>query len=128
MSSPGIPAAVAAQREEFAFSAAPPMTFPPAQWFCPVHRKSVIKPAGISKSSGKAYPAFWSCPEKVGETWCAEKPPKGFPVPHAEPIAHPQTEPPMFFPPMDLEEFGAMVAGRSRPASPPCGPTPRCHA
>lgn len=110
MSRPGVPAAVAAQREEFTFSqpAAAAQTFSAAQpsWFCPVHRKSVIKPAGISKGSGKPYPAFWSCPEKVGDAWCAEKPPKGFPVPHAEPIAHPQTDPPMPFAPMVLEELG----------------------
>lgn len=99
---PGIPVSAAVQREEFAFS----QPAAPVQWFCPVHRKSVIKPAGISKSTGKPYGAFWSCPEKVGEAWCAEKPPKGFPVPHSEPIAHPQSEPPMSFPPMDLEEFG----------------------
>jgi hypothetical protein len=99
MSRPGIPAAVAAQREEFVFSA--PAT--PVQWFCPIHRKSVIKPAGTSKSSGKPYGAFWSCPEKVGNAWCDQKPPKGFPVPHAEPIA--PVADPSPFPPMDLDEM-----------------------
>ena len=108
MTRPGIPAAVAAQREEFTFAqpvAASPTVSVPVQWLCPVHRKSVIKPAGISKGSGKAYPAFWSCPEKVGDAWCDQKPPKGFPVPHAEPVTPapvPETSP---FPPMGLDEM-----------------------
>ena len=38
---------------------------------CPVHNQPwQLVPAGVSKTSGKPYPAFWACPERG----CREKP------------------------------------------------------
>jgi hypothetical protein len=98
----GVPAAVATQREDWTF---PPGAPAPGPWFCPVHRQSKIVPAGVSSKTGKPYSAFWACPEKG----CDERPPRGYPVPHAPaPVAPaPTPEPPMPFPPMEpLEEIG----------------------
>lgn len=66
-------------------------------WFCPVHAKSKIVPAGVSQRTGKPYSAFWACPEQG----CDQRPPKGFPVPHSAPVAAPAAPAP------DLETIAA---------------------
>jgi hypothetical protein len=45
---------------------------------CGVHGTPMImKPAGVSKSTGRAYPAFWSCSTRnVDGTYCSYKPAK----------------------------------------------------
>ena len=49
---------------------------------CPVHQVEwVTIPAGVSKKTGKEYPAFKACPEKG----CQEKPPKVFTQPFKRP-------------------------------------------
>ena len=40
-------------------------------WTCPTHGLVKVVPAGVSKRTGKAYPAFEVCPE------CDQKPPRG---------------------------------------------------
>ena len=42
---------------------------------CPVHGlEFVLRPAGISKTTGKGYPAFWACPGKNPDgSYCREK-------------------------------------------------------
>ena len=43
---------------------------------CPVHGTvMVLKPAGVSKSTNKPYPPFWSCPSKNADgTYCKSRP------------------------------------------------------
>jgi hypothetical protein len=42
--------------------------------FCPVHGFAwILQPAGVAKGSGKAYGAFWKCPD-TNRPWCQEKP------------------------------------------------------
>ena len=45
---------------------------------CGVHHIAMImKPAGISKKTGKGYPAFWSCGERMEDgSFCTYRPPK----------------------------------------------------
>ena len=40
-------------------------------WTCPTHGLVKVVPAGVSKRTGKSYPAFEVCPE------CDQKPPRG---------------------------------------------------
>lgn len=92
---PGVPVAVATQREDYTFP--PP---PPTQWLCPVHRRSKVQPAGVSKKSGKPYRAFWACTEPGCDETAAYR---------GEPLTSPApAEPLMPFPPMEppLEEIG----------------------
>ena len=41
---------------------------------CPVHGPWRAVPAGISKNTGKPYPAFWACDQDQGEERCTNKP------------------------------------------------------
>ncbi len=43
---------------------------------CPVHGTvMVLKPAGVSKTSNKPYPPFWSCPSKNADgSYCKSRP------------------------------------------------------
>lgn len=41
---------------------------------CPVHGPWKAIQAGVSKSTGKEYPAFWSCDTDRGEPRCTNKP------------------------------------------------------
>lgn len=45
---------------------------------CPVHKIPMeLHMAGISKTTGKHYPAFWACPEKdENGSFCRAKPPE----------------------------------------------------
>lgn len=45
---------------------------------CEVHHiPMVMKPAGLSKKTGKPYPAFWSCGERNEDgSYCSFRPPK----------------------------------------------------
>jgi len=45
---------------------------------CPIHNMDmVLRPAGISKTTGKGYPAFYACPGKdVNGKFCSYRPPK----------------------------------------------------
>jgi hypothetical protein len=42
---------------------------------CPIHGKWRALPGGVSKTTGKPYPAFWTCDVK-GELRCNNKPSK----------------------------------------------------
>ena len=62
---------------------------------CPVHGPWRAVPAGISKGSGKSYPAFWACDQDQGEERCANKPSKAWVETHpAERNDPSQFEPP----------------------------------
>ena len=41
---------------------------------CPVHGAWKAVPAGVSKNSGKPYPAFYACDQEMGEERCINKP------------------------------------------------------
>ena len=39
---------------------------------CGIHHIPMTwRPAGVSKTTGKHYPGFWSCPEKVNGNYCS---------------------------------------------------------
>lgn len=46
---------------------------------CGVHQIGMVKiPAGTSRSTGRPYPAFWTCPRKEADGRnCSFRPPKG---------------------------------------------------
>lgn len=48
---------------------------------CPIHGSPMtLKPAGISKTSGKPYPAFWACNQKtIDGKYCNARPESGAP-------------------------------------------------
>ena len=58
----------------------PVVQAPPAQSIpvCQIHNKPMtLKPAGVSKTTGKPYPAFWSCSERMPDgSFCKFKPTK----------------------------------------------------
>ena len=70
-------------------------------WFCPVHGRSRIVPAGVSQRTGQPYAAFWACPERD----CKMRPPKGFPVPQGAPVAAVEAPEPPAPAPTELEEL-----------------------
>lgn len=42
---------------------------------CAIHHVPMTwRPAGVSKTTGRPYPGFWSCPEKVDGRYCNYKP------------------------------------------------------
>lgn len=42
---------------------------------CPKHQQAwVLKPGGVSKTTGKTYNAFWACNGKDEDGWCRAKP------------------------------------------------------
>ena len=41
---------------------------------CPTHGPWKAVPAGVSKSTGKPYPAFYACDQEMGEERCTNKP------------------------------------------------------
>lgn len=49
----------------------------PGEWVCPIHGTAHWVPAGVSKKTGKPYPAFRSCDARLpsGE-WCPEAAPR----------------------------------------------------
>jgi hypothetical protein len=56
---------------------AQPVTPPPANVpICQIHNVPMnLKPAGVSKTTGKAYPAFWACSERLADgSFCKYKP------------------------------------------------------
>jgi hypothetical protein len=58
-----------------------PVAVGPA-WVCPVHGAAAkLVPAGISRSSGRPYNAFMTCPAP----FCPERPPRNGPVSPVEP-------------------------------------------
>jgi hypothetical protein len=85
-SAPKPPEVISAPIEAFAepeWGGLPVQEFPPIgsasqQPVCPVHHSSHLVPAGISKSTGKKYGAFWGCDErdctagKNGKSWRAD--------------------------------------------------------
>lgn len=50
-----------------------PVAVAASGWVCPVHETVKVVPAGVSKRTGKPYPAFEACPERG----CDQKPPRG---------------------------------------------------
>lgn len=52
--------------------------FNPNAPVCPIHKvEMVYRQSGISKTTGKAYPGFWACPEKSEDgKFCNYKPPR----------------------------------------------------
>jgi hypothetical protein len=57
-------------------------TVPYSPWACPVHGTAAkLVPAGISRSSGRAYNAFMAC----STPFCSEPPPRNGPVGPVEP-------------------------------------------
>lgn len=50
-----------------------PATLASSGWECPVHHTVKVVPAGVSKRTGKSYPAFEVC----GSVGCDQKPPRG---------------------------------------------------
>lgn len=56
--------------------ATPPDKVVPAPPTCGIHgTPMILKPAGVSKSTGKPYPAFWSCGQKnANGTYCQYRP------------------------------------------------------
>lgn len=57
---------------------------------CGVHGTPlVLKPAGVSKTTGKEYKAFWSCPQRNNDgSYCTFKPQKQAVVPLNMPSGH----------------------------------------
>lgn len=44
---------------------------------CGIHGTPMtLKPAGVSKTTGRQYPAFWSCGQRDGDQYCKFKPGK----------------------------------------------------
>jgi hypothetical protein len=81
---PGVPVSVAIQP----LDAGAVATVQPSPWRCPVHDRSKIVPAGISKKSGKPYQSFAACPED-GCSWGQAQVSPGIvrpPSPGARPI------------------------------------------
>lgn len=58
----------------------PPMQAAGTEWVCKVHGTAKWVPAGVSKKTGKPYPAFRTCGQRLenGE-WCPEAAPRKWP-------------------------------------------------
>jgi hypothetical protein len=54
-----------------------PVPIETAPWICPVHGRAEAVPAGISRNTGRAYDAFYACPEGRD---CSERAPRGLRV------------------------------------------------
>ena len=56
----------------------PPVAVDPNAPICEIHNKPMtLKPAGISKTTNKPYPAFWACGERMPDnSYCRFKPGK----------------------------------------------------
>ena len=66
---------IAIALEKMAESGTPVAANVVSDWKCPVHKTSVLRPAGVSRTSGKAYAAFVSCPVRNGDgSFCNERP------------------------------------------------------
>jgi len=51
-----------------------------APWACPIHRLVKVVPAGVSKSSGKPFSAFYACSYRDANGYCNEKGPQVQPM------------------------------------------------
>lgn len=71
---------------------------PDGTWKCPIHGTGHYVPAGIGKTSGKPYPAFWGCDDRN----CKLKAPYSGPPPQTAPVPAP---PVMDTPPDELVPF-----------------------